>query len=159
VLTYRQPVGTLLQSLGTKVAPHDMSHYSPGDRMAASQKRDATQSELLAGLIDKLKAWAVGEEYQVPDRAQNPAAFGSVGAPRIISYCCLHRTGFVREAADLAGARLPVPSPIGWDDALWTILMGIEHERIHLETSSVLIRQLRQPVQATGGLCRHSRRR
>lgn len=56
VLTYRQPVGTLLQSLGTKVAPHDMSHYSPGDRMAASQKRDAAQSELLAGLIDKLKA-------------------------------------------------------------------------------------------------------
>lgn len=56
VLTYRQPVGTLLQSLGTKVAPHDMSHYSPGDRMAASQKRDVTQSELLAGLIDKLKA-------------------------------------------------------------------------------------------------------
>jgi hypothetical protein len=56
VLTYRQPVGTLLQSLGTKVAPHDMSHYSPGDRMAASQKRDTAQSELLAGLIDKLKA-------------------------------------------------------------------------------------------------------
>jgi hypothetical protein len=56
VLTYRQPVGTLLQSLDIKVAPHDMSHYSPGDRMAASQKRDATQSELLAGLIDKLKA-------------------------------------------------------------------------------------------------------
>lgn len=56
VLTYRQPVGTLLQSLGTKVAPHDMSHYSPGDRMAASQQRDAAQSELLAGLLDKLKA-------------------------------------------------------------------------------------------------------
>jgi len=56
VLTYRQPVGTLLQSLDIKVAPHDMSHYSPGDRMTASQKRDATQSELLAGLIDKLKA-------------------------------------------------------------------------------------------------------
>lgn len=56
VLTYRQPVGTLLQSLGTKVAPHDMSHYTTGPRMEASQKRDATQSELLAGLIDKLKA-------------------------------------------------------------------------------------------------------
>lgn len=56
VLTYRQPVGTLLQSLDIKVAPHDMSHYSPGDRMAASRKRDETQSELLAGLIDKLKA-------------------------------------------------------------------------------------------------------
>jgi hypothetical protein len=56
VLTYRQPVGTLLQSLDVKVAPHDMSHYSPGDRMQASQKRDTVQSELLAGLIDKLKA-------------------------------------------------------------------------------------------------------
>jgi hypothetical protein len=56
VLTYRQPVGTLLQSLDLKVAPHDMSHYSPGDRMAASQKRDAVQSELLAGLLDQLKA-------------------------------------------------------------------------------------------------------
>jgi hypothetical protein len=55
VLTYRQPVGTLLQSIGTKVAPHDMSHYSPGERMQASQKRDTTQSELLAGLLDKLK--------------------------------------------------------------------------------------------------------
>ena len=56
VMTYRQPVGTLLQSLALKVAPHDMSHYSPGDRMTASQKRDTTQSELLASLIDKLKA-------------------------------------------------------------------------------------------------------
>ena len=55
VITYRQPVGTLLQSLAIKVAPHDMSHYSPGERMEASQKRDITQSELLARLIDKLK--------------------------------------------------------------------------------------------------------
>mgnify|MGYP006272704353 CR=1 FL=1 len=56
VITYRQPVGTLLTSIGVKVAPHDMSHYTPGDRMEASQKRDAVQSELLAGFIDKLKA-------------------------------------------------------------------------------------------------------
>ena len=56
VITYRQPVGTLLQSLAVKVAPHDMSHYSAGDRMEASQKRDTAQSELLAGLIDKLKS-------------------------------------------------------------------------------------------------------
>ncbi|WP_372847386.1 5-histidylcysteine sulfoxide synthase [Pontiella sp.] len=32
--------------------------------------------------------------------------------------------------------------PIGWESPLWPIMMGIEHERIHLETSSVLIRQL-----------------
>lgn len=56
VITYRQPVGTLLPSLGVKVASRDMSHYTPGDRMEASQKRNAVQSELLAGFLDKLKA-------------------------------------------------------------------------------------------------------
>jgi hypothetical protein len=56
VITYRQPVGTLLQSLDLKVAPHDMSHYLPGERMEASKKRDAAQSQLLSGLLDKLKA-------------------------------------------------------------------------------------------------------
>ena len=58
VLTYRQPVSTLLTSIGIKVAPHDMSHYHStlGEKLEASQKRDVAQSELLAGLIDKLKA-------------------------------------------------------------------------------------------------------
>lgn len=32
--------------------------------------------------------------------------------------------------------------PIDWQSPMWPIMMGIEHERIHLETSSVLIRQL-----------------
>ncbi|MBP7612538.1 MAG: 5-histidylcysteine sulfoxide synthase, partial [Paludibacter sp.] len=36
----------------------------------------------------------------------------------------------------------PLTLPISWNDPMWIILMGIEHERIHLETSSVLIRQL-----------------
>ncbi len=56
VITYRQPIATLLTSVGIGIAPHDMSHYSPGPRTAASQKRDVVQSELLAGLIDRLKA-------------------------------------------------------------------------------------------------------
>ncbi len=38
---------------------------------------------------------------------------------------------------------LPLTLPIAWDHPWWVILMGIEHERIHLETSSVLIRQQR----------------
>lgn len=37
---------------------------------------------------------------------------------------------------------MPLELPITWDSPAWVILMGIEHERIHLETSSVLIRQL-----------------
>ena len=32
--------------------------------------------------------------------------------------------------------------PIQWDDPMWVIMMGIEHERIHLETTAVLIREL-----------------
>jgi hypothetical protein len=56
VVTYRLPISNLLSSLGVKVAAHDMSHYNPGERMEASQKRDAANTELLAGLLDKLKA-------------------------------------------------------------------------------------------------------
>jgi len=37
---------------------------------------------------------------------------------------------------------LPMSLPIDWNSPFWTIIMGIEHERIHIETSSVLIRQL-----------------
>jgi len=37
---------------------------------------------------------------------------------------------------------LPLSMPISWESPFWAIMMGIEHERIHLETSSVLIRQL-----------------
>lgn len=35
----------------------------------------------------------------------------------------------------------PLQMPIDWNNPWWAIIMGIEHERIHLETSSVLIRQ------------------
>lgn len=35
----------------------------------------------------------------------------------------------------------PLKTPINWHNPWWSIIMGIEHERIHLETSSVLIRQ------------------
>jgi hypothetical protein len=58
VLTFRQPVATLLTSLDIKVHPHDMSHYHTtlGEKLDASQRRDLAQSELLAGFLDRLKA-------------------------------------------------------------------------------------------------------
>lgn len=37
----------------------------------------------------------------------------------------------------------PVVTPINWQHPWWALIMGIEHERIHLETSTVLIRQQR----------------
>jgi len=48
----------------------------------------------------------------------------------------------VRSAIDQLITELPLTLPIGWDSPFWVIMMGTEHERIHLETSSVLIRQL-----------------
>ena len=48
----------------------------------------------------------------------------------------------VREVVDGLIATLPLNSPIGWDDPFWIIMMAIEHERIHIETSSVLHRQM-----------------
>ena len=47
-----------------------------------------------------------------------------------------------RQTIDQVIKTIPLSLPIGWDSPIWIILMGIEHERIHLETSSVLIRQV-----------------
>ncbi|MGM0624075.1 MAG: SUMF1/EgtB/PvdO family nonheme iron enzyme, partial [Campylobacterota bacterium] len=54
---------------------------------------------------------------------------------------------------------MPLQLPITWDSPFWPVLMGIEHERIHLETSSVLIRQL--PIESVQDskdflICPHS---
>ncbi|BCG45303.1 hypothetical protein GEOBRER4_n0056 [Citrifermentans bremense] len=48
----------------------------------------------------------------------------------------------VRDLVDGLIKTLPLTLPITWEHPFWAIVMGIEHERIHLETSSVLIRQL-----------------
>lgn len=48
----------------------------------------------------------------------------------------------VRALVDQLIRTLPLTLPISWGSPWWAIMMGIEHERIHLETSSVLIRQL-----------------
>lgn len=46
-----------------------------------------------------------------------------------------------RAVVDQVIRKAPFTLPIGWSDPFWVVLMGIEHERIHLETSSVLMRQ------------------
>jgi len=48
----------------------------------------------------------------------------------------------VRETVDRVIRTIPLPMPIGWNHPAWALLMGMEHARIHLETSSVIIRQL-----------------
>ena len=57
--------------------------------------------------------------------------------------------GTVREYRAAVRARvnefilsMPLELPIRQDSPAWVVLMGIEHERIHLETSSVIMRQM-----------------
>ena len=71
-----------------------------------------------------------------------------------------HYRAAVRERVSLFIHSMPLSLPIEWDSPAWVILMGIEHERIHLETSSVLIRQLPiERVQAAPAwpVCPHQR--
>ena len=96
---------------------------------------------LLAGLVDQRinpgfeAMFAVGvDEMSWDDLGEGRHDWPSVaevGAYR----------GAVRAVVDRLIRDQPLTLPIGWDHRWWTILMGIEHERIHLETSSVLIRQ------------------
>ena len=48
----------------------------------------------------------------------------------------------VRERVEGVIRSLPLSLPITWDSPFWAIMMGIEHQRIHIETSSVIIRRL-----------------
>jgi 5-histidylcysteine sulfoxide synthase/putative 4-mercaptohistidine N1-methyltranferase len=48
----------------------------------------------------------------------------------------------LRDVVDEFLATMPLELPIAWDSPAWLILMGIEHERIHLETSSVIMRMM-----------------
>lgn len=48
----------------------------------------------------------------------------------------------VKEIVDSLIMTLPLTLPIKDDSPMWVILMGIEHERIHIETSLVLHRQM-----------------
>ena len=47
-----------------------------------------------------------------------------------------------REIVDCFIRTYDFTMPITWESPMWIIMMGIEHERIHLETSAVLMREL-----------------
>ncbi|MDF1752124.1 MAG: DUF1552 domain-containing protein [Verrucomicrobiales bacterium] len=74
-MTYRMPGQSLLQSLDLGVSAHNVSHYAPGERMEASQARDKAHSQMLAGLIDKLKATKEADGSSLFDHTA--LAFGS----------------------------------------------------------------------------------
>ena len=75
VMSYRLPGQELLKSLDISLSAHNISHYSPGERMEASKTRDKIHAELLAGLIDKLKATKEADGSSLFDHVA--LAFGS----------------------------------------------------------------------------------
>ena len=122
VITYRQPVSQLLASVGIKVAPHDMSHYSPGERTEASQKRDLVQSELLAGLMDRLKSTRQADGSRLFDHTC--LVFGS--NIRSVHYLDNCPTILAGGAAGIKlGQHIVVPKDTPLCNAWLTLLRGI----------------------------------
>ncbi len=97
---------------------------------------------ILARIIDKRvnpnfeSVFAIGVDEMSWDDL-NEAHHDWPSVPEVLDY-----RNKVREVVDHAIKTLPLELPISWSSPFWVIMMGIEHERIHLETSSVLIRQL-----------------
>ncbi len=76
VITYREPGSRLLTSLGASGNPHNVSHYRAGTETEVSSKmRDKAHSELLAGLLDHLKATKEADGSSLFDHVA--LAFGS----------------------------------------------------------------------------------
>jgi hypothetical protein len=135
-LTYRLPAQSLLQSLDLKPSAHNVSHYSPGARMDASQARDKAHSELLAGFIDKLKATKETDGTSLFDHTT--AAFGSnISSIHYLTNCPTILTG---GGANLKlGQHLVLPKDTPLCNVWLTMLhgMGIKTER-HGDSSGVV---------------------
>lgn len=122
VMTYRMPGQSLLQSMDVNLSAHNVSHYSPGERMQASQLRDRTHSELLAGLIDKLKATKEADGSSLFDHVA--LAFGSnIRSIHYLDNCPTVLTG---GGANLKlGQHLVLPKDTPLCNVWLTMLQGI----------------------------------
>lgn len=135
-LTYRMPGHSLLQSLNVSLSAHNVSHYSSGERMEASQARDQAHSQLLAGLIDKLKATVEADGSSLFDHTA--LAFGSnISSIHYLDNCPTLITG---GGANLKlGQHLVLPKDTPLCNVWLTMLrgMGIKAER-HGDSSGVV---------------------
>jgi len=136
VMSYRLPGQELLKSMGVTLSAHNISHYSPGDRMDASKARDKAHSELLAGLIDKLKATKEADGSSLFDHTA--LAFGSnISSIHYLDNCPTILTG---GGANLKlGQHLALPKDTPLCNVWLTMLqgMGIQAER-HGDSSGVV---------------------
>ena len=136
VMSYRLPGQELLKSMDVTLSAHNISHYSPGDRMDASKARDKAHSELLAGLIDILKATKEPDGSSLFDHTA--LAFGSnISSIHYLDNCPTILTG---GGANLKlGQHLALPKDTPLCNVWLTMLkgMGIQAER-HGDSSGVV---------------------
>ena len=135
-LTYRMPGQSLLQSMDVKHSAHNVSHYSPGERMEASKARDKMHSTLLAGFMDKLKATKEADGSSLFDHTS--LAFGSNISS--IHYLVNYPTILAGGGANLKlGEHLVLPKDTPLCNGWLTMLqgMGIDAER-HGDSSGVV---------------------
>ncbi|MEO2008794.1 MAG: DUF1552 domain-containing protein [Pirellulaceae bacterium] len=136
VMTYRMPGLSLLRSMNITLSAHNVSHYSPGGRMQASQARDKVHSELLAGLIDKLKATKEADGSSLFDHVA--LAFGSnISSIHYLTNCPTVLTG---GGANLKlGQHMVLPKDTPLSNVWLTMLkgMGLDPER-HGDSTGVV---------------------
>lgn len=140
VMTYRMPGQALLTSMGINPSAHNVSHYSPGERLDASKARDKVHTELLAGLIDKLKATKEVDGSSLFDHVA--LAFGSnISSIHYLDNCPTILAG---GGANLKlGQHMVLPKDTPLCNVWLTMLngMGIDVER-HGDSSGV-VKELR----------------
>ena len=139
VLSYRLPGQTLLQSLDLKPSSHNVSHYSPGERMEASKMRDKTHSELLARLIDKLKATKETDGSSLFDHTA--VAFGSnISSIHYLTNCPTILTG---GGANLKlGQHLVLPKDTPLCNVWLTMLQGLGIDTPRHGDSTDIVKEL-----------------
>ena len=135
-LTYRMPGQSLLQSMDFTHSAHNVSHYSPGERMEASKARDQMHSTLLAGFMDKLKAVKEADGSSLFDHTS--LAFGSnISSIHYLDNCPTLVAG---GGANLKlGQHLVLPEDTPLCNVWLTMLqgMGIDAER-HGDSSGIV---------------------
>lgn len=139
VMTYRMPGQALLQSMNISLSAHNVSHYSPGGRMEASQARDKAHSELLAGLMDKLKTTKEVDGSSLFDHVA--LAFGSnISSIHYLDNCPTILTG---GGANLKlGQHLVLPKDTPLCNVWLTMLRGMNIQTERHGDSSGVVKEL-----------------
>lgn len=140
VATYRQPVQPFIDGLGIHFNGHNISHYTPGPRMEASQARDRGLSETLAHLIDKLKAAKEPDGSSLFDHTS--VAFGTnVRSQHYVDNCPTLLTG--RGAGIKLGQNIVMADPKTPLCNVWlTLLKGVGAKADSFGDSTGVIEEL-----------------